>query len=624
MGTARHAHFALTDFARQEDSDELVIPDDLTTLDDEALSGLLDSALEAFKAIRDTDEDISEEALEQLAEIRDGIVQLREEITKREAAKAERAEKAAAISAEIEPPAAEADAEADESADAEDCEDCDEADGENADETAEVTAEAVEETGEVDTSNVPDDASEITESQPEPVAASANRPAKRKSTRVNLSGIRARQARTPRPQVSNPQTMRDIVTAAPDFPGFANGQGMDWLDVGRGIDQRLRGFNPGQFERAAREHRHLKQQFSVAAIRKPFTEDLMVRSEDAAHIDSVIGRAVDEKRLSGGSLVASGGWCAPSETVYDLCQLESRDGMLSIPEIGITRGGINLATGPDFSELYNNSGFCYTEEEDIAGDYDGEGGGSKPCFTVPCPEFTEYRLDACGLCVSAGLLQAKGYPEAIARTTSGVMIAYEHRMNAKTINDLVAGSTAVTMPSPSAGATAPLLEAIELQVELIKQRERMSRGTSMEGIFPYWVRGLVRADLSRRLGVDLIDVPDARINAWFTQRGIAAQFVYDWQPLADTAVAYPDTVDFLLYPAGAWVRGTSDIISLDTIYDSTLLGTNDYTALFFEEGYLVAPRCGESRVVTVSTCPNGSTHAGELIGCDGTSGGSAS
>ncbi len=64
----------------------------------------------------------------------------------------------------------------------------------------------------------------------------------------------------------------------------------------------------------------------------------------------------------------------------------------------------------------------------------------------------------------------------------------------------------------------------------------------------------------------------------------------------------------------------SQIITLDTVYDSTLLGSNDFTALFSEEGWLVAKRGHDSRKVSVPICPDGATHAGIAIDCDGSAG----
>jgi hypothetical protein len=521
--------------------------------------------------------------------------------------------------------------------------------------------------------------------------------------------------------MSNPATMRDIVLAAGEGTGFAPNEGVDWEGIGRIVDRRLGGYNPAQYDAASRAGRHLKQQFSVVTIHKPFTDDLMLRTADPESVEQLLSHAVNESRLPQGSLLAAGGWCAPSETVYDLLELESRDGLFSLPEIGISRGGLNYTTGPNFQTIYDGApGFHYTEAQDIAGNYvagasvnevqtiattgtptggtfqlafqgiptgpiawnataavvraalnsvigaqnivSATGGplptgvvitfggwyaglnvamitlfsnaltggttptvtiaettpgstaantaGSKPCYDVPCPTFTDVRLDSDGLCIRAGLLEVRGYPEMLARIVRGALIAHDHRLSGRALRALEAGSTAVNMPVPQQGTTAALLTSIELQVEHYRYVHRLTRATTLEAVFPFWVRGAIRSDLSRRNGVELLSVSDAQISAWFSDRGIAAQFVYNWQDIggtADTFTMWPASVKFLLYAAGTWIRGTSDIITLDTLYDSTLLGTNDFTALFTEEGWLVAKRGFDSRLVTVPVHSDGST-----------------
>jgi hypothetical protein len=581
----------LVAYAENEAEAEFVIPEDLTALSDDDLEALRAEATGHFDTLYGDGSGLSETDLETLASLTEGIETLNGEITRRAEEAAARAEAAEALAARVRTTLA-----ADEA-------DGDEAEGEEPAEEALAAAE------------------EEPEAAEEPAGGAVT--ASSRGQRISLSGVRSRAARRTAPAQApreGAKSMRDVVLAA-DVPGFSAGEGMDWNDVGRAVDRRLAGYNASQYAAAASKGRHMREQFSVAVLRKPFTEELTVRSNDPAHVDQVIRRAMDESRLPGGSLVASGGWCAPSETLYDLCELESRDGLLTIPEIGISRGGIQITQGPTFSDIYASTGFTYTEEEDAAGDYDGEGGGSKPCFKVECPEFQDIRLNLTGLCIQAGLLQSRGYPEVIARTTRGALVAHDHRMSANLIAGIENGSTAVTMPSLQVGATAPLLTAIELQVEHYRYTHRLARGVTLEAVFPFWVRGVVRSDLSRRLGVDLLSVPDARIDAWFRERGIAPQFVYNWQDLTGAPgsfTAWPTEVKFLLYSAGGWVKGGSDVITLDTIYDSTLLGTNDFTALFTEEGWLLAQTCHDSRVVSVNIEADGATHGGVLIEHDGT------
>jgi hypothetical protein len=579
------AHFTVsfvTAFTDQSEPEVFEVPADLSVLDKEALSTLHTQALEHFDALYGDGAGFSEEDVATLTLLTEQIEALAAEVSRRDAAEAERAEKVAALAAKIRPVAEVVEA---------------------------VPAEIVDAEAEVVDAVVA-------------AATATNRP---ENVRVSLANVRSRQTHTPAPKQMSARTMRDVVRVSGDVPGFTAGDGLDWTDVGRVVDRRLSAFNPTQYRNAAADKRRLREQNSVAAFRKPIPEDFRITSNDPEHVAQVMRRAMSESRLPGGSLVASGGWCAPSEVLYDLLELESRDGLISLPEVGVSRGGIQFTTGPEFAALYAAGFGPYTEANDIAGEYAGQQGGphavgSKPCFEVPCPTFEELRLELIGLCISAGLLQARGYPELIARTVRGALVAHDHRVSASVIGKMVAGSDAVSMTANQVGAAAPVLDAVELQAEHLRYTHRLSRSASIEVVFPYWVRGVIRSDLARRAGVAYLGVTDAQINEWFAVRGVAPQFVYDWQAPTGPATgfkAWPSSVQFLMYPAGAWVKGTSDVITLDTVHDSTMLGTNDYTALFTEEGYLVANMLGDSRVVTAPVCPSGAVSGGVEIGCDG-------
>lgn len=598
---------------------EFVIPENFTTLDDAALTALHSEAVSHFDGLYGDGQGLSTEDYETLTALTDGIESLAVELGNRRAAAAERASAASELASRVHVNATE-DGDGDSASASASASDSDGAgDGDAPPESA-LPAELAVET---------DDVASTPEAAAESLAAAAQAQP-RGPVRVNLARVASRQARTPAPMnTSAPSRIQDVLIASGEAGGYAAGQGLDWMDIGRIVDRRLGGYNHAAFAAAARAGRAMRQQFSVASVRKPFSSDLIVRSNDPQHVEEIMAHAADERRLPGGSLVASGGWCAPSTTLYDLFEIESRDGLFSLPTIGVTRGGINFTPGPDYAAIYAAvPGFDYSEANDIAGNYDvgidgvGDGtAGSKPCYKVPCPEFEEVRLRTTGLCIQAGLLQARGYPEVISRTVRGALIAHDHRMSGRIATAVCTGSTAVTFPVDTVGATAPLLDAIEKQVEHYRYIHRLARGRTLEAVFPYWVRGVIRSDLALRAGMNAFDITDAQINAWFTLRGIAPQFVYDWQPLtgaAGAAIAWPTTVQFLLYVAGTWVQGSSDVITLDTLYDSTLLAENDYTALFTEEGYLLAMRGHDSRCVTVSLCPDGKVGNAVNIDCDGT------
>lgn len=584
-----------TEGEEQESEEDLsiIIPENLGELSADDLDALHTRAIEGFDTLYGEGKGLSEDDLSTLSTLTEGIEALSGEIENRKQHEAERAEKAAALAAKVH-----------------------------------TNSSKTDENGEKDEDEEPEtdeDGNEVPEPPTdEDSAKTVTAASTRREVRLPASRLRAgRSAMAPAATQSDgkPTSMKDVMRASGDGTGFAQGTGIDWSGVGSIVDRRLQGFNLSQYQSAASRGRHLRQQFSVATIEKPISDDLKITSSDPAHVEDVLNRATSEKHLPGNSLVAAGGWCAPSETVYDLLEVESRDGLYDLPSIGISRGGINRTLGPDFADIFaEDIGFHYTEAEDIAGDYDGEGGGSKPCYRIECTDFEEFRLEVDGICITAGLLMQRGYPELIARTTRGVLVAHDHKLAGRRINEVVAGSDAVTMPTTETGSAAPLLSSIEKQVEHMRYVRRLARTTTMEAVFPFWVHGAIRADLALRQGVDLLSVSNEQINAWFGERGIRPQFVYNWQDLTGDAsgfTAWPTEVQFLLYPAGTWVAAGENIISIDTLYDSVLLGQNDYTALFTEESWLVLKMGFDSRVVTVPLCHNGATNAGIQIGCDG-------
>ena len=608
-------HFDITVFADQgEDAPvetfDLEIPENLSDLADADLAEMRSKAVDAFQTLYAGGE-FSDEDLATLGTLTDGIEVLSAEISSREQAASERAAKAAELAAKIG---------ADKPAPAEDEEKpADEAPAEDApaeDEAEKKAKAAAAETVEVEAPTKP-------AASPEAVTAAA--PASRGP--IKLSGIR-RHVSAPAPAISEETPVEDTSRArltVADVPGFAADSDASFEDLAVALDRRLQGFNSGAYGAAARAGRAMSERHSLAVVRKSFDERATVGSPESA--DAAMAFAVNEKNLPGGSLVAAGGWCAPSETVYDLLEDESRDGLISLPEINVTRGGIKFTKGPKFADLYAAPSFNFTEEDAKAGKYlpdtagSGNKVGAKPVYQVPCTDFEEVRLSAAGMHIQAGLLQQRGYPELVARTIRGALVAHEHKMSERVIAAMEAQSTAVSLDTGQIGALAPVLTAIELQVEHYRYAQRLSRSTTLEAVFPYWVRGAIRTDLSRREGVDLIDVPDSRIDAWFRSRGVNPQFVYDWQALtgeAGTFKVWGGSVKFLLYSAGTFVKGGQDVITLDTVYDSTLLGQNDYTALFTEEGYLVAKRGHDARVVTVPLNPNGGTGTGIRLLANGT------
>lgn len=435
---------------------------------------------------------------------------------------------------------------------------------------------------------------------------------------------------------------------APDVPGMAGGQPLtSFKDAARAIDARLRAYQPSKAagrrpvpirgdHTFAVEPGRTAVRHGAVVFQREFPEELRINEGDSGRAMAVAKFAAKESRLPGGSLLKSAelqlkagrsitaavGWCAPSEVIYNLCDLASLDGLLDLPEIQAPRGGYQLPAdgGPDFSIVWNGIG---NAGDVILSEYDVENASVKECFEIPCPEFTDVRLDVAYLCLTGSLLQRRGYPEVVEWFSQESMKALAHKINASVIERIVTASgAAVVIPADASGddAASALLSAVDLAIEDSKYRNRMSRGVTLEVVLPYWALTQIRAALSRRYGVAMLDVTDDMIFRWFAARKAMLRLVYDWQDAytglpstgpggATPLTALPTTVQFLVYPAGTWTKIVQDVVNLDTIYDNALLTTNQYTAIFAEDGFNVIQTCPESRLYTVTVDPSG------VVGC---------
>lgn len=392
---------------------------------------------------------------------------------------------------------------------------------------------------------------------------------------------------------------------------------------------------PGQRQTMAQFHR---------------TREHVVDTDNGAETMEILRAARNEKRLDGGSLAktwadsiikdggsltAAAGWCAPSENDYDLCRnWDSPVGMLDVPTVTATRGGINYTDEPTFPEMYANAvaaggGSNFLTEAQVIADT------PKTCSEIPCPTFENRRLDVLALCIRVSFLQAAGYPEVVQAWDAGLRAAHEAEQNRLIIADLLTRAGAATvLPDIDAGTTtdsftAALLSGVELAAEDIRYRFHMAWNATVEIVLPHWVIPQMRADISRRSGWNGLNTTDAEIATWFATRNIRPQFVRGWQDglitggalnaafpggIAATPflTALPSTVSFLAFPAGSVVVARQDVVTLTNVYDAASLAQNEFTALFAEEGFANLYPCPGQRLYTVTGCAAGVAGANSI------------
>lgn len=420
------------------------------------------------------------------------------------------------------------------------------------------------------------------------------------------------------PRVQVPGERLSVV-ASVDIPGVSAGSDLPTLDaLGHAFSRKAKSIPT---TRSGSTDGHI-----VATVNNTFEHTLDDRSSPSSVEDLFRHLTRPEVKES---LVAGGGWCAPSEIRYGFFNVSCESGMIDLPTFGVTRGGIQFPVSPSLADAVGSTAFggfavtfdntsnpwLWTEDDDIA---TVTGSPNKPCIRVPCPTFDEERLECYGICLTAGNLTNDAYPEATQNTIRLLMSAHAHAMNARTLALMVARSTAAgTIGTAATDAAAPrLYNAAALAAVDYRERYGMCIDDVLEVVFPSWVREVIRADLAWKAGVEMQAVSDAEVVSYFTARNIRVQWVDDWQVRgssqfggATPLLNWPTTVQFMIYAAGTFMRGNGLTLDLGVIRDSVLNAENDYTAAWSEECQLVAKVGHESRLYTVPFNVNGSTSA---------------
>ncbi|MET7609047.1 major capsid protein [Streptomyces avermitilis] len=329
--------------------EEFSLPEDITTLNDEELDALLEGAVRAFdsKAGSTT---VTSDDLTQLRELATVVENIRAE-------KVERIQAAEKAAAEIEKLAASV----------------------RGDDPEQATVEPAE------------PAAVEPPAEPEPAKETVTAAGAPKCRALDLSRVRVHQPRVLPPD-PNP---RPEITASVDVPGYQPGQALDMAGVTEGIIRRAKALKTAGGGVGL-----------TALYRLPFPSNLIVNdSSSGTEGTRAVVLAGDQARLNGGGLVASGGWCAPSETVYELTGMSCPEMLWDLPEIQLTRGGLRYFPMPSLDVAAMT--FVHTEADDISG-------AVKPCFRIPCPDPVEVRCDAIGACLESGILTQRHFPELVA------------------------------------------------------------------------------------------------------------------------------------------------------------------------------------------------------------------
>jgi len=341
----------------------------------------------------------------------------------------------------------------------------------------------------------------------------------------------------------------------------------------------------------------------------------------AALIDAVVDGATDPGAWTD-SLVASGGFCAPTEVDYGLCLIAEamrpvRDGLAGFQN---DRGGVRRGDSPSLADVTTAVG-VHTNANDIAGD-------PKTCQTIDCASFQDYEQEAIYRCVEFGNFGRRAFPEQVETWDGLTMAAHARLAESQLLDGIKAGSTNVTTAQVF-GAARDLIEAVIRSAAAFRSRNRMRADARLRTLMPSWVTELAAADLAWGLQSEASFLTDARgmIVDALANANINVTFYVDTPSTGDSQVfgaqavgalnAWPATVQWALYDEGHWVFLDGGFLDLgivrdggrNIVRDSTLNQTNDFQ-IFVETFEGLAKWGCESLWVTSTVCVNGTSGAG--------------
>lgn len=578
------------------------LPGELSALSDEELASLLAEHESAAELINADDKEflgeLSAEAI--IAQYEKGVEQIKalraESQTRVEAHEAFEAKKAE-LAAEIAPKAEEEEATEEPEAEPE--------------EEAELAAEAESE----EETSVEEPVLVTASAEPEPVTASVVRYSRRPPT--------PSPERTP--QIAEPQGTALVAAGdlSHDYPdpldGLALAELVKATAMHHGPMPKIH--PPGQFRFGGPEHKIARATFE-------FPEERQLDPKDGAGNEAKI-REVIVEGIPGGvgrySLTASGGLCAPAEPFYSMVNFATNAEPVwdSLPVFAARRGAVNIPESTIIGDITTAISSISEADDALGGTF-----ATKSCQDLDCPAYTETAVQILAHCREYGNLNARAWPEKIAHENELTMAALSATTEMFMLERIKALSVNVTSGAETLGALIYLVDAITKSQYGIRSRLRMPAGARFRALLPVvaldillldaiqnqFDRYKTRADVDaylRSTGIDPVYYLDGNFAAGTDQVADAAQ-------AAGALEAFPDNIQWALYPEGAFLGIDMGVLELGIVRDSTLNHINNFEV--FGERFRNLARIAPAQACyweTTDICANGNfPPAGTTRTCD--------
>lgn len=360
--------------------------------------------------------------------------------------------------------------------------------------------------------------------------------------------------------------------------------------------------------------------FNVARFRVDLPEEMSLSSRaDYRTNDSKIKAVIapgenpslwtDEQK----AIVASGGWCAPPQSIYTLPTFSdaARPFRDSLPRMGADRGAVSFVRAARLSTVAASDTIWENATDQTPGE------STKARMTHACRTVQTEELGAVVVRMRFGNFQARAFPEDVAADIALAMANHARVAETRLLDALISDMNIDVSQTGLLGTARDAKQHISQAVHEIRYVERSARFAPIRVVAHDNLPAMIVTDVAFQQAsgeVRSLEVDEAWAESMLRSiGGVNYTFMRDvstgadaFVPQADTQnlADWPDDFEMPIFPEGHAVFLDGGELRLDLVRDGTLNNTNDYELLFETfEGLLWLGPYGKT--LTLVTCPTG-------------------
>jgi hypothetical protein len=368
----------------------------------------------------------------------------------------------------------------------------------------------------------------------------------------------------------------------------------------------------------------VEEKFRVASAHYNFPEDRILDPTDWSVNSDKIARVIPAGVPGLNGLVASGGLCAPLTPIYSMPNYASQARPVrdALPSFQADRGGVNVPEATIIGDITSAISLISEEEDALGGTF-----ATKSCQDLECAAYTEVPVSIIAHCREYGNLNARAWPEKIAHENDLTMAAHARTAETFLLDRIKALSVNVTNGAETLGALIYMVDGIVKAGFGIRTRLRMDSEAVLRVLLPDILPYLLQLD-TVQTQFDRFRSRDQLV-AYLRSFNLVPSFYMDSPSTGTSQIAdasqteaaidpLPDTLQWAIFPEGAFIHVDGGSLELGLVRDSTLNSTNDFQIFgeTFENVARIAP-AQAAYWVTSDLCASGQfPPAGTARTCD--------